>query len=63
MSGYKWVMVTSIEKGHHYVPRPLPEPERNRHVSKVGQPPTDELGKILEQWLAELRGGYTIAGD
>ena len=47
----------------HFVPRPLPEPPRYRHVSRVGQPPTDRLGKLLEQWLAEVRGGYTIAGD
>lgn len=47
----------------HRVARPLPEPERSKHVSRVGQPPTDELGKLLEQWLKELRGGYTIAGD
>ena len=47
----------------HFVPRPLPEPPRFRHVSRVGRPPADRLGKLLEQWLAELRGCYTIAGD
>jgi hypothetical protein len=32
-------------------------------VSVISQPPTDELGRLLEQWLRELRGGYTIAGE
>jgi hypothetical protein len=47
----------------HFVARPLPEPLRSKHVSRVARPPVDRLGKLLEQWLAELRGGYTIAGD
>ncbi len=64
MCGYKRLMVTTIEKtGAHFVARPLPEPERSKHVSAIAQPPTDELGQLLEQWLKELRGGYTIAGD
>ncbi len=58
-------MATVVHKEHetHFIARPLPEPERSKHVSQVAQPPTDELGKLLEQWLKELRGGYTIAGD
>lgn len=57
-------MTTPVaEKAPHFVARPLPEPERSKHVSAIAQPPQDELGKILEQWLRELRGGYTIAGD
>ena len=63
MNRYNPAMATTIEKEHHHVARPLPEPERSKHVSRVGQPPVDELGKLLEQWLKELRGGYTIAGD
>lgn len=51
----------TVEK--HFIARPLPEPERSKHVSAIGQPPVDELGKVLEQWLKELRGGYTVAGD
>lgn len=47
----------------HFVARPLPEPPRTRHVSRLGRPAVDRLGKLLEQWLAEVRGGYTIAGD
>ncbi len=57
-------MVTTVEKTcDHYLARPLPEPERTRHVSAIAQPPTDELGMLLEAWLKELRGGYTIAGE
>jgi len=51
------------ERPRHFVPRPLHEPPRYRHVSRSGKPAVDRLGKLLEQWLAELRGGYTIAGD
>jgi hypothetical protein len=60
--GYNAGMTATAEKTH-FVPRPLPEPERSKHVSAIGQPPSDALGKLLEQWLKELRGGYTIAGD
>jgi hypothetical protein len=58
-------MVTTVVKTweSHFVAHPLPEPERSNHVSAIGQPATDELGKLLEQWLRELRGGYTIAGE
>lgn len=55
--------MASVMEKTHFIARPLPEPERSKHVSAVAQPPTDELGKLLEQWLKELRGGYTIAGD
>jgi hypothetical protein len=62
---YNDAVATTLEKirDRHFVPRPLPEPVRTWHVSAIGQPPTDELGRLLEQWLNELRGGYTIAGD
>lgn len=63
MSRYKACMVTTAEKPVHFVARPLPEPERSKHVSEIAQPPKDDLGKLLEQWLKELRGGYTLAGD
>ena len=58
-------MTTTVVKTResHFVARPLPEPERTKHVSRIGQPPVDELGRLLEQWLAELRGGYTLAGE
>lgn len=63
---YKGGMVRTVEKktrDYHFVARPLAEPVRSRHVSAIALPPTDELGKLLEQWLRELRGGYTIAGE
>ncbi|MDE3113526.1 MAG: hypothetical protein KGK34_11365 [Chloroflexota bacterium] len=49
--------------GHHWVARPLPEPPRTRHVSKVGRRPTDPLGIVLEEWMSEIRMGYTQPGD
>ncbi len=49
--------------GHHWVARPLPEPPRTRHVSKVGRHATDLLGILLEEWVTELRMGYTQPGD
>jgi len=60
---YNARMTTAIATKKHFVARPLPEPERTKHVSAIAQPPTDDLGKLLEQWLRELRGGYTIAGE
>ena len=61
---YNARMITTNQKtGMHSVARPLPEPVRSKHVAKVAQPPKDDLGKLLELWLSELRGGYTIAGD
>ena len=49
--------------GHHWVARPLPEPPRTRHVSKVGRPAQDRVGKLLEDWVSEIRMGYTQPGD
>jgi hypothetical protein len=49
--------------GQHRVARPLPEPPRTRHVSKVGRRPTDPLGIVLEEWMSELRMGYTHSGE
>ena len=62
-SGATTLVMAAVVERTHFVARPLPEPERSNHVSAIAQPPTDELGKLLEQWLKELRGGYTIAGD
>ena len=47
----------------HFVPRPLVEPPRHRRVSKTARRPVDRLGILLEQWIAEIRAGYTIAGE
>ena len=56
-------MATTTVTKKHFVARPLPEPERNKRISAIARLPLDDLGKLLEQWLKELRGGYTIAGD
>jgi len=32
-------------------------------VSRIARQSLDRLGQLLEQWLADLRAGYTIAGD
>ena len=62
MRRYNAGMPITIERPH-FIARPLPEPERNKHVSAIAQPPSDDLGKLLEEWLKELRGGYTLAGE
>ncbi len=49
--------------GQHRVARPLPEPPRTRHVSKVGRRANDPLGIALEEWMSEIRMGYTEPGD
>jgi len=43
--------------------RLLPEPPRHRRVSKSAPPARDPLGRMLEEWLAELRIRYTYDGD
>lgn len=43
--------------------RLLPEPERNRRVSKSAPRPTDAFGLALEEWLAEQKVRYTFDGD
>ncbi|OGO69188.1 MAG: hypothetical protein A3H36_10075 [Chloroflexi bacterium RIFCSPLOWO2_02_FULL_71_16] len=49
--------------GAHRTPRPLPEPPRSHRVSTIGRRPLDRLGKLLEEWLAELPLGYTYSGE
>lgn len=39
--------------------RLLPEPPRHRRVSKSAPLPRDPLGVLLEEWLSEMRLGYT----
>ena len=52
-----------MHKGH-WAARPLPEPQRTRHASKwMRRPVVDRLGKLLEEWLAELKVRYTFDGD
>jgi hypothetical protein len=47
----------------HRTPRPLPEPPRTKHVSKVGRPAEDAFGRILEEWLSDVRVRYTEPAD
>lgn len=44
-------------------PRLLPEPERHRRVSKSAPLPTDPLGILLEEWLAEQKVRNTFDGE
>ncbi|MBI2323896.1 MAG: hypothetical protein HYU87_02885 [Chloroflexi bacterium] len=55
--------VSILLLGQHRVARPLPEPPRTKHVSRVGMPATDPMGIELEEWMSELRVGYTEPGD
>ncbi len=48
---------------HHWLARPLPEPVRSRHRSRIAQPPRDRLGRLLEEWLADVRIRYTYPGE
>ena len=46
------------------VARPLPEPPRNRAVSKTTRlRRRDRLGRLLEEWLSEVKLRYTIGGE
>lgn len=51
-----------IQPGVHETPRPLPEPPRTWHVSKIARP-ADRLTRALEEWLAEVKLRYTLGGD
>ena len=42
---------------------PLPEPPRTRHVSKTNAAPTDNVGRALEEWLADLTVVSTVDGE
>ncbi|MGH2449996.1 MAG: hypothetical protein ACRDGE_01755 [Candidatus Limnocylindria bacterium] len=46
------------------VARPLPEPPRLKRDPKTGQlRKRDRLGRLLDEWLAEVRLRYTIGGE
>ena len=51
-----------MHKGH-WAARPLPEPPRTRRVSKWMREPVDRLGRLLEDWLAEMKDRYTFDGE
>lgn len=55
--------VETIPAARHRIPRPLPEPHRSKRVSRAAPPPIDRLGRLLEDWLAELPVRYTHSGD
>ncbi len=50
-------------RGRHWAARPLPEPPRTRRISRTARAPLDRIGRLLEEWLAELVLGNTIEGD
>lgn len=43
--------------------RHLPEPQRHRRVSKSAPAATDQLGRLLEEWLSEIKVRYTFDGE
>jgi hypothetical protein len=47
----------------HWAARPLPEPPRNKRVSKISRRPLDRIGEQLEEWMRELTVGNTIDGE
>ncbi|HUG55760.1 MAG TPA: hypothetical protein VMJ92_01680 [Candidatus Limnocylindrales bacterium] len=48
----------------HKVARPLPEPPRTPRDAKTGRlRKRDRLGRLLEEWLAEVKLRYTIGGE
>jgi hypothetical protein len=55
---------SAARKGYR-VARPLPEPPRWRRVSKTMRlvKRRDRLGRLLEEWITELRLGYTVPGE
>ena len=50
-------------QARHWAARPLPEPPRYRRVSKSAPPPTDAMGRALEDWMRELPVGNTLDGE
>ena len=43
--------------------RLLPEPPRHRRVSKSAPVQVDRLGRLLEDWLSEMKVRYTFDGE
>jgi hypothetical protein len=50
-------------QARHWAARPLPEPPRNRRVSKSAPLPVDRIGQLLEDWMRELTVGNTLDGE
>ena len=43
--------------------RLLPEPPRHRRVSRSAPVQKDRLGRLLEEWLSEIKVRYTFDGE
>lgn len=43
--------------------RLLPEPPRHRRTAKSAPAETDQLGRLLEEWLSEIKVRYTFDGE
>ena len=52
-----------VERARYSPKRLLPEPPRHRRVSKSAPVQTDQLGRLLEEWLSEIKVRYTFDGE
>lgn len=52
-----------VERTRYSAKRLLPEPPRHRRVSKSAPAATDQLGRVLEEWLSEIKVRYTFDGE
>ena len=50
-------------RARHWAARPLPEPPRNKRISRSSRLPLDKVGEQLEQWLRDLTVGNTLDGE
>lgn len=58
------VVVTPAVRRWGFSPkRLLPEPPRHRRTSKSAPAETDQLGRLLEEWLSEIKVRYTFDGE
>lgn len=56
-------IVVATEPRPRISQRLLPEPQRNRRVARSAPVPTDPLGILLEEWLAEQKVRNTYDGE
>ncbi len=57
------VVTPAVRRWGFSAKRLLPEPPRHRRVSKSAPPQTDRLGRLLEEWLSEMKVRYTFDGE
>ncbi|HEX4745018.1 MAG TPA: hypothetical protein VFW12_10170 [Candidatus Limnocylindria bacterium] len=57
------ITLPSVERVRYSAKRLLPEPPRHRRVSKSAPVQTDQLGRVLEEWLSEIKVRYTFDGE